>query len=578
MHDIFRKSNGFLVYVGLFSFVIELMFLVPSIYMMQIFDRVMSSRSIETLSMLTLIGLFAVVLGAGLESLRSKLLLRFGVTVQRLLGPPVLETVLRTVNQTEVTKNGLDDVKTIQSFLTGQGIKAFFALPWIPVYWLIIYLFHPLLAAVAILASLILFTLTYVEDQLTASRQKEANQTMRNASGFATTALANSEVVGALGMFEAVTQRWSGHMRTCLNLNAEAQMVASTVQGAAKFVRYGAPVLAMAMATFLIIQDQSVSPGIMIASTIILGRAMAPMDQVLGAWKSFVNVREAYANLKSIFAEAQRVSGSVQLPAPTGKLSVERLLFFLGRDRHILNGVNFSLRAGESLGVIGPSASGKTSLARLLVGLHKPSDGAVRLDGADVHLWAQRDLGQHIGYLPQNVALLPGTVADNIARMQDPEINSERIINAANRAHIHELILKLPKAYATEVGDGGSLLPGGQRQLIGLARALYGEPKFVVLDEPNANLDGQSELALVEILGELKAAGVTLVIITHKPSIIKDVDKLLVLRQGQQILFGANQEVLRELNGVSASIRPADNDNGSPEAQAKGLSAPLVKT
>jgi len=291
-----------------------------------------------------------------------------------------------------------------------------------------------------------------------------------------------------------------------------------------------------------------------------MGRAMAPVDHVIAAWKSFVNARGAYERLGRLLTEAEAAQlATVRLPRPQGEVFVEQLYYHLSRDQRILNGVQFKLAAGESLGIIGPSGSGKTTLARMLVGVLKPTRGHARLDGADVYQWAAGDLGRYVGYLPQEVILFPGTVAENIARMGDPEADTEAVIEAAKRAGVHRMVLNLPNGYATEVGEGGARLSGGQRQLVGLARALFGNPSLVVLDEPNANLDSVAETALMEAIGDLKARGVTLALITHKPSLVRDLDRLLVLRGGEQSLFGRNEDVLRVLNAAQMSRLPSQD-------------------
>ncbi|MGH8716406.1 MAG: type I secretion system permease/ATPase [Burkholderiales bacterium] len=540
--------------------------------MLQVFDRVLTSRSNETLVMLILISLFLLGINGLLDGLRSKLLIRFAVVVEKLLGTDVLEMTLKSANRADIPKNGLEDVRTIQSFLCGRGIKAFTELPWIPFFFGLFFLFSPLLALIALIATGLLLVLTGIEERITSGRQKQSNDMLRQTSSFANAALLNAEVVSVLGMQAEVAARWSTLNDGYLDHTAAANKSSSQVQAAAKLVRFVAQVLCMGAAAYLIINNHAVTPGIMVASTIILGRVMAPIDHVIGAWKAFINVREAYRRLDRLFAEARANESDILLPEPRGKLVAERLLFFIYWDHYILNGIDFSLDPGESLGVIGPSASGKTSLARLLVGYYKASDGYVRLDGADVHDWAQGDLGRYIGYLPQSVTLFPGTVAENIVRMGDAKACSARIIEAAQRARIHEMILTLPNGYDTVVGDGGaSLISGGQRQVIALARALYGNLRLVVLDEPNANLDSQSELALIEIISNLKKEGVTTVIITHKPSVIKDVDKLLVLRRGRQLMFGPNHEVLKALNTAPREL-PVASDAGSDATNGRAHS------
>jgi PrtD family type I secretion system ABC transporter len=311
-------------------------------------------------------------------------------------------------------------------------------------------------------------------------------------------------------------------------------------------------VSAMGLAAYLAINDKTVTPGIMMASTIIMARMMSPIDRVISSWKSFIKARGAYERLNKMLENYKPEQEFVTLQDFEGKLSVEKLFFAMNPDREILKGIHFSIEAGESLGIIGNSAAGKTSLTRLLVGLYKPNDGAVRLDGAEVFQWAQTGmLGPHIGYLPQTVELFAGTVAENIARLGDTVTNTASIIEVAKLAGVHHFILRLPQGYDTDIGEAGAMLSAGQRQLIGLARALYGNPKLIVLDEPNANLDGPSELTFMRMIRELKARKVTLVMVSHKPSLLRDIDKLLVLEQGRQLHFGEREAVLQSLNATN---------------------------
>ncbi len=573
MRDIVDRFRKYLVYIGVLSFVLDILMLTPPLFMLAVFDKVLASRSNETLFVLLGVALYALVIAGVLDSLRSRLFNRFGATLKRELAPRVLESGLRSINQPEQTQHGLDDVNELESFLTGQGIKGFFELPWIPIYILILYLFHPALAATTLILTLLLLALTVAEDRLTSAQQKRATELSRRASSFAFVARQNSETISALGMQSAMKERWSLLNDDSLQHSGQAARSAARIQGFAKFVRVGGQMLGMAVGAFLILNIQGVSPGVMIASVLVMGRAMGPISQVIGAWKAFIGARSAYARLSKLLAESKaREVASVRLPRPSGDVFVEGLFYLLSREQRILSGLHFKLGAGESLGIVGPSGSGKTTLARLMVGLLKPTEGHVRLDGADVHLWAETDLGQYLGYLPQEVVLFPGTVAENIARMGDPEASTDAVIAAAKQAGAHEMILKLPKGYATQVGEGGARLSGGQRQIVGLARALFGDPSLVVLDEPNSNLDSVAEASLIGVIRDLMERKVTVVVITHKPSVVRDVDWLLVLRGGEQNLFGKNEDVLRVLNAgqtrrLPAESRPALADTRADEAQ-----------
>jgi PrtD family type I secretion system ABC transporter len=562
LHEVFSKCRPFFVYAGIFSLVTNLLALSPSLYMLTVFDRVLTSRSNETLAVLTVFFVFVLLIEAVLDSLRSRLFSRLGSTVYLKLRQPVLNAVLRFRQQGAASEHGLDDLDIVKGFLSGTGLKAAFEIPWIPIFLWVLWLFHPVLSAIAMASAVVLFVLTYLEDVITKKNQALANLKQRESGDFISRAFGNAEVITALAMQSNVQRRWEAVNDQYQEQALKSHQKASAITGVSTFIRNFLQVSSMGTAAYLVLNVEGMTPGVMIASTIIMGKATAPILKVLGSWRSFLSFRAAYQRLDELLQEQQSFAEGFKHPAPEGHLSVESLLFFLSRDRTILNGVNFKLNAGEALGVIGSSASGKSSLARLLVGLYRPSDGAVRLDGADVHQWSRNGLGNYIGYLPQDQQLFAGTVAENIARMGDAYKQVEAVVEAARRAGAHDMILRLPKGYDTQIGVGGAVLSGGQRQLVGLARALFGRPRLVVLDEPNLNLDGQSELILLEAIRSLKADGVTVVIIAHKPSILQDMDKLLVLGQGKQLMFGPREEILRRLEspgGVVASVGGAVN-------------------
>lgn len=573
MKDIVDRFWKYVLYIGLLSFALDVLMLTTPLFMLGVFDKVLASRSNETLLVLLGLALYAVLMAGILDSLRSRLLNRFGAAFKTYLAPRVLEIGLHSIHQPEPAQHGLDDVNELESFLTGQGIKGFFELPWIPIYLLLLYFFHPALAATALILTLLLFALTVAEDRLTSAHQKRATELSRRASTYAFVARQNAETVSALGMESAVKDRWSRLNDDALDHGGRAARSTARIQGLTKFVRVGGQMMGMAVGAYLILNVQDVTPGIMVASVLVMGRAMGPIAHVIGAWRSFIGARSAFCRLSRLLAETNaRDLPTMRLPRPRGEVFVEQLYFHLSREQRILNGLHFKLAAGESLGIIGPSGSGKTTFARLLVGLLKPTQGHVRLDGADVHLWASGDLGQHMGYLPQEVVLFPGTVAENIARMGNPETCTDAVIDAARQAGAHDMILKLPAGYATQVGDGGARLSGGQRQLVGVARALFGNPSLVVLDEPNSNLDSVAEASLIAVIRDLMERKVTVAVITHKPSVVRNVDWLLVLRGGEQSLFGKNEEVLRVLNAAQvrrlpAEYRPAANTDEPPAEQ-----------
>ncbi|MCB4812294.1 type I secretion system permease/ATPase [Methylovorus menthalis] len=539
------QCRQFFIYAGIFSFVINLMTLMPAFYMLELYDRVLSSHSNETLVMLTILVVFMLLVQYYVEYLRQSLFLRTSATMQRLMQKTVLACMLNMQSQSRANRRGLDDVHTVQSFFSGSGVQAVFEVPWIPVYFFVLYLFHPWLCLMAVVGTLILVALTYLEEKVSAESQKQGQDALRQSQDMLDSALNNLEAINAMSMREAVTSRWSKVHDKALSHNIQSATKSASIAAWSRLVRNLLSTLALAVAAWLAINDRTVTPGVMIAATIIMGKVMVPIDRVISGWRFFIKARHAYSRLNKMLADYNPDTINVTLQHVEGHLRVEKLFFAVSREREILRNLNFELIAGEALGVIGNSAAGKSTLTRLLVGLYKPTAGAVRMDGADIFQWSQTGLlGPHIGYLPQAVELFSGTVAENIARMAEVGAHVDKVIEAARLVGAHDFILRLPQGYDTEIGEGGRLLSSGQRQLVGLARALFGTPKLVVLDEPNANLDGPSELAFMRMIREVKARKITLVIVSHKPSVLRDVDKLLVLEQGRQVNFGRRDDIM----------------------------------
>ncbi len=548
MRDILLKCRSFVIYTGIFSFVINLLLLTPIIFMINTLDRVLSSRSLETLFMLAIIAIFALIIEAFLENIHTKLLGRFSLTLQGLLGISALAEILKIKQKDIQTRYGMDDVNTLQEFITTKGVKALFDLPWIPFYLWLLYLFHPLLCLMAIIIVMILIVLAYWEHKTTHHNQLQVGAYGRGAKNFLDLSFSNNEVINALSMQQRITRRWWLINEDYLDRKNQVEHKLAFIQSITKFVNSSQMVLSLSLGAYLVIAE-NLSVGIIIAANILMGRAIAPIGSVIAAGKSFINAREAYNRLDKLLEKSTDFE-QLTLPAPQGKLSVERVFFFLNRDRNILNGVSFQLEAGEALAVIGSSGSGKTSLARLLVGYYKPIDGFVRLDGADVSQWSANGLGEMIGYLPQDIQLFNGTISENIARLEPIKENEEKIIAAAKQVGIHEMILKMSEGYDTDIGEKGNKLSGGQRQRIGLARAVYGNPRFLVLDEPNSNMDGEAELELLQLIERLKHAGTTLIVVTHKPNLVEVADKVLVLHEGNVVQFGTRSDVLEHIKLV----------------------------
>jgi PrtD family type I secretion system ABC transporter len=522
-----------------------------------VFDRVLSSRSEETLVMLSAGALVALAMMAGLDVLRARLLAACGVALDRWLGPSVLQALVEQTARLGGAEhlNGLRDVATLRGFLIGAGVLALFDAPWLPLFLLLIFLFHPLLGAVALAGAALMLLLAALNERVTRAPLEQVLAAGRRAGRFIDASTANAETVSALGMRPAVTRRWHALNEAALRAQAAASGLGATYAGLTKFTRQFIQMAMLGAGAYLVIA-QHLSAGVMIAATIILGRALAPVESLVAGWRSLVEVRGAWLRLEQLFAANPPAPAATRLPAPKGNLAVERVFhMFPGAARPALRGVSFALSAGESLGVIGPTAAGKSTLARLLVGIWKPASGAVRLDGADVATWPREDLGAHIGYVPQMVGLFAGTVAENIARLGEP--NSGAVVRAAQRAHAHEMILRLPRGYDTELGEAGAGLSPGQRQRVALARALYGEPRLVVLDEPNANLDAEGDEALVRAMRDLKQAGVTVVVVAHRPSLLVNMDKLLVLKDGTVQMLGPRAEIAANAPRNLAPLRGA---------------------
>lgn len=551
MRAFFLRFKKFFVNAALFSIFINLALLAPSLYMLQVFDRVLTSRSKETLIMLTLVAVIALLMMLALDFLRTLLLAKAGTALDRMLGEKVLSALVERGSQINRSDeiHGLRDVAILRGFLGGNSIIALFDLPWMLFYIGLIFLFHPLLGAVAMLGGAILFVIAWSNEYFNRASIEKSQLAARKASHYIDQGVANVDAINAMGMTPGFVGKWKR-----MNEEVLAGTLATTermggISSVSRFVRQTIQIAMMGTGAYLVI-DQHVSAGIMIATTIILGRALAPIESLIANWNNFVQARLAFGRLSPLFSP-ESTRELTKLPPPQGRLTVEAVMLASKNiDRPIIRHVSFELKAGDALGVIGPSASGKSSLARLIIGIWQPSAGAVRLDGADIGRTERTEIGPFIGYLPQDVELFPGTVAENIARMG--EANPEAVVKAAMSARVHELILRLPNGYDTAIGPGGHILSGGQMQRIGLARALFGNPKLLVLDEPNSNLDAEGEANLLLTLQDLHQAKVTVVLVTHKPAVLKQMDKLLVMKEGRMELFGPCEEVLLKLREAMA--------------------------
>ena len=542
--------------VAAFSFVINLLYLTPSLYMLQVYDRVVTSRSELTLLFLSLIAVGMFVVMGGLEFARSQVLIRVGNAIDEVLSQRVFtatfENILRAGQGNPA--QALADLNNVRQFVTGSGLFAFFDAPWIPIYLVVIFLLHPMLGWFAVGGTLILVVLTYITEKVSKEPLESANRHAILAGNFANSNLRNAEVIEAMGMLRPMITRWYAHQANMLDQQTIASQRAATVAALTRLVRLVIQSGALGLGALLVIQGKSTA-GVMIAASILTGRALAPVELLIATWKGFSSARSAYGRLARLLEVLPPRVAGMSLPAPQGLLTMENVYATPpGGKVAVIKGVSLVIQPGDIVGVIGPSASGKSSLARLMVGIWAAQVGKVRLDNADVYQWNKDELGSQIGYMPQDVELFDGTVAENIARFG--VIHSDRVVAAAQLAGVHEMILHFPQGYDTPIGEGGSVLSGGQRQRIGIARAIYGLPAFIVLDEPNSNLDDVGEAALVGTVRALKQAGKTVVVITHRMSVLQAVDKLLLMRDGSVQLYGERDAVLQAL------------------AQARNVSAP----
>jgi len=533
--------------VGVFSAISNLLMLVPSLYMLQVYDRVLASQNSVTLGMLTLMMLGAYLLMGALELIRSFVLVRVGARFDMELNKRVYTAAFEQNLKKAGGSAGqsLQDLTAIRQFLTGNGVFAFFDAPWFPLYLAVIFYFEPQLGWFSLGGTALLVFLAFVNERVSKKPLSEANSMAIQSGALATNNLRNAEVIESMGMLPDLMGRWFKLHGKFLHLQAEASEKAGIVGALTKFVQVSLQSLVLGFGALLVIEGK-MTAGMMIAASILVGRALAPVQQLIGVWKSFSSTRNAYERLVALLETYPKRSAGMALPAPTGALSVEGVSAGPpGSPVPVLKGVTFAIQPGEVLGVIGPSGSGKSTLARLLVGVWVAGIGKVRLDGADIYQWNKAELGPHLGYVPQDIELFGGTVGENIARFG--ELDSQAVVVAAKRAGVHDMILQLPKGYDTLLGDGGAGLSGGQKQRLGLARAMYGDPSVLVLDEPNSNLDDVGEHALVAAIQDLRQRGKTIVLITHRTSVIGITNKLLLLRDGTVAAFGPTDQVLAAL-------------------------------
>jgi PrtD family type I secretion system ABC transporter len=548
--------RGFL-WTGLFSAAVNLLMLVSPLFMMQVFDRVLSSGHIETLLLLGLIAIVAFICFGFMEWVRGRLMARLGAWLEDKLAVPTLTAGLRArLRGVPGSGQGVRDLQQVRGFLGSPGIFPFFDAPWVPVFIVTLWLLNPIIGLFATIVAIILFGLAITGDLVTRKPQAKVLEQTLAAQRQADAAIDQAEAVTALGMRQALIGRWNGARHEASGLQVGVGERSVLVTAWAKALRQIVQVGILGLGAWLVLIGE-LTPGGMIAGSILLGRALAPIDQAISAWRTFMTVRLAWRRLDKLLADTPTEPPPLPLPKPEGRLVVSQLGYRAPgadtADKFLLQGINFGLDAGDALGVIGPSGAGKSTLCRLLTGLHAPTLGDVRLDGASLEQWDIYKLGAHLGYLPQDVGLPPATVAETIARLGEAE--PEAVIGAAKLAQAHELILGLPKGYETPIGAGGVPLSGGQRQRVGLARALFGDPSLLILDEAAAHLDLEGETALQNAIKSLKERNATVILIAHRPSLVRHMDKLLVLQKGRMSQFGPRDEVLEKIAPAAVPLR-----------------------
>lgn len=533
--------------IGVFSAVINVLMLMPAIYMLQLYDSVLTSRNEMTLLMLTFIMLGAYVFMGALEFVRSFILIRVGAQLDMKLNKRVYNAAFEQGLKMGGGNAGqsLKDLTSLRQFLTGNALFALFDAPWFPIYLFVIFIFHPALGLFALCGTAILITLAYINEKISHKPLAEANTMSIASSNIASNNLRNAEVIEAMGMLPNIQARWFKLHSRFLSLQAEASEKAGVMTALSKSFTVTLQSLMLGFGALLVLEND-ITPGMMIAGSILLGRAIAPVQLLISTWKQIGTTRSAYERLNKLLEQNPPREAGMPLPKPRGVIAAESATAIPpGSKIPVIKALSFALDAGEVLGVIGPSGSGKSTLARLLVGVWPVASGKIRLDGADVYLWNKDELGPYIGYLPQDIELFAGTVSENIARFG--EINADKVILAAQRAGVHEMILNMPEGYDTTLGEGGGGLSGGQKQRIGLARAMYDDPSLIVLDEPNSNLDDVGEQALLNALIDLRKRGKTIILVTHRTSIIGVTTKLLLLQDGMVKMFGPTKQVIEEL-------------------------------
>ena len=565
-----KACKSSFISVGVFSFFVNALMLVPTFYMIQISGRVVPSSSSSTLIMLTLILTVLMITLGALEWVRSRMMVRISNRLDVLLSRDVYRASFKralTSGGMDATAQSLNDLTSLRQFMTGPGLFAFFDAPWFPIYTAVMFLFHPWFGWMTVGCGVVLVVLAFLNHRFTTQALADANQQSVKSNVATTKNLRNAEVIESMGMLETLMNRWAVRQRRILLLQSNASDKGGAVTSISKTFRMWSQSIMLALGAYLVIIHE-INPGLLMAGSILLGRALAPIDQMIGSWKGFVAAKVQYARLNEVLDKLNAEPERMALPAPQGHIQVENLVVAPpGAKAPVIRNISFVAPAGSIVGIVGPSAAGKSTLVRALMGIWPPQHGVVRLDGADISTWDKHELGPYVGYLPQDIELFEGTISDNIARFE--KVDAEKVVLAAQIAGVHEMILMLPDGYDTIIGSDGVNLSGGQRQRVGLARALYGSPKLIVLDEPNSNLDEVGERALGVALQKVKETGATVFIVSHRPNILSRLDHILVMSAGAISMYGPRDKVIAEL--------AAQHGKGAPRVAQPPTTAPATQ-
>ncbi|WP_200947655.1 type I secretion system permease/ATPase [Methylobacterium sp. Leaf469] len=560
-----------MAYAFIFSFVTNILYLALPLYMIQLSGRVFASQSIATLIILAVSVTGAFIVSTFLDHYRNSVLINFGVLFDRQMASHVFGALFSgELNHTGTQSQSVRDLDAFRQTMTGSSMAVFFDLPWAPIFMAALFFIDPWVGILCLFGGLILLGLAVLQDRVSRKALTQVNDAARRGYTFTDMALRNAEVVRALGMLPALTKRWQIDRQILINGQAHASELAGLIGDLIKFTRMLIQIMVLALGAFLVLK-QVIGPGVLFANMILSSKALAPFERVAGSWQGLVEAGQIYKRLAKLLDNYEPNPITTAMPRPSGLLEIQNVTFQLPNMKApLLRNISFALRPGEALGIIGPSGAGKSTLTRMLIGIWKPTEGHVRLDGMDVHAWDRAAFGRHVGYLPQDTELFTGTVRDNIARFRT-DVSDEAVTRAAQDAGIHDLIVRLEKGYESELGASGTtVFSVGQRQRLGLARALLGDPSLVVLDEPNANLDTEGEAALLDVLGALKARGVTVVIVSHRASVFRHVDKILFVRGGEVQSFGDRDVILGQLMQPAGVPGTAETRAAPPPAVAQG--------